>query len=187
MDEVGRRMRDCELFVPEVLIVARATRTVTAILRPLLVVDEAVKPVVTVILGTVRGDSHDIRKNVVGMTLESAGLRIIDLEVDVPSENIVDSAKQHNANFNALSVLLTTASVNMTEVVEAAGERASVFTPGHGGCVRLVMTQRQRTSMMLSNPHKSCCVGRGCKTTGRLDGWGLWQMVRLSHRRRLAR
>jgi 5-methyltetrahydrofolate--homocysteine methyltransferase len=119
MDEVGRRMRDCEFFIPEVLIAARAARAATDILRPLLLGDEAVKPAGTVILGTVKGDLHDIGKNIVGMMLESAGFRIIDLGVDVPPEKIVDSVKQHNANLIALSALLTTTMVNMKAVVEA--------------------------------------------------------------------
>jgi 5-methyltetrahydrofolate--homocysteine methyltransferase len=119
MDEVGRRMRDSEFFIPEVLIAARAARAATDILRPLLVGDEAVKPAGTVILGTVKGDLHDIGKNIVGMMLESAGFRIIDLGVDVSEDKIVDAVKQHNGNFIALSALLTTTMVNMKAVVEA--------------------------------------------------------------------
>ncbi|MGD0007525.1 MAG: corrinoid protein [Terriglobia bacterium] len=119
MDEVGRRMRDCEFFIPEVLIAARAARAATDILRPLLLGDEALKAAGTVILGTVKGDLHDIGKNIVGMMLESAGFRIIDLGVDVPPGKIVDSLKEHNANFIALSALLTTTMVNMKAVVEA--------------------------------------------------------------------
>ena len=63
MDEVGRRMRDCEFFIPEVLIAARAARAATDILRPLLLGDESVKPAGTVVLGTVKGDLHDIGKD----------------------------------------------------------------------------------------------------------------------------
>jgi len=119
MDEVGRRMRDCEFFIPEVLIAARAARAATDILRPLLLGDEAVEPAGTVVLGTVKGDLHDIGKNIVGMMLESSGFRIIDLGVDVPPGKIIDAVKQHNANFIALSALLTTTMVNMKAVVEA--------------------------------------------------------------------
>jgi 5-methyltetrahydrofolate--homocysteine methyltransferase len=118
-DEVGRRMRDCEFFIPEVLIAARAARATTDILRPLLVGDETTEPAGTVILGTVKGDLHDIGKNIVGMLLESAGFRIIDLGVDVSPEKIVDSVKQHNASFIALSALLATTMVNMKAVIEA--------------------------------------------------------------------
>jgi len=121
MDEVGRRMRDCEFFIPEVLIAARAARGATDLLRPLLMGDEAVKPVGTVVIGTVKGDLHDIGKNIVAMMLESAGFRIVDLGVDVSPEKIVDAVKQHSANFVALSALLTTTMVNMKSIIEALG------------------------------------------------------------------
>ena len=119
MDEVGRRMRDCEFFIPEVLIAARAARASTAILRPLLLGEEAMKPAGTVVIGTVKGDLHDIGKNIVAMMLESAGFRIVDLGVDVPADKIVDAVKQHKANFVALSALLTTTMVNMKGIIEA--------------------------------------------------------------------
>lgn len=119
MDEVGRRMRDCEFFIPEVLIAARAARGATDILRPLLSGDEAVKPAGIVAIGTVKGDLHDIGKNIVAMMLESAGFKILDLGVDVPPEKIVDTVRQQNANFVALSALLTTTMVNMKAVIDA--------------------------------------------------------------------
>jgi 5-methyltetrahydrofolate--homocysteine methyltransferase len=119
MDEVGRRMRDCEFFIPEVLIAARAARASTDILRPLLQGEESVKPAGTVVIGTVKGDLHDIGKNIVGMMLEAAGYRIIDLGVDVPPEKILDAVKQHDANIVAVSALLTTTMVNMKAIIEA--------------------------------------------------------------------
>src|SRR5271157_2588698 len=119
MDEVGRRMRDCEFFIPEVLIAARAARGATDILRPLLVGDESVRSAGTVVIGTVKGDLHDIGKNIVAMMLESAGFRIVDLGVDVPPDKVVEAVKQHGANFVAMSALLTTTMVNMKSVVEA--------------------------------------------------------------------
>ena len=119
MDEVGRRMRECEFFIPEVLIAARAARASSDILRPLLVGDEAVSSAGTVVCGTVKGDLHDIGKNIVAMMLESAGFKIIDLGVDVNPEKIVDAVRQHNANIVALSALLTTTMVNMKSAVEA--------------------------------------------------------------------
>jgi 5-methyltetrahydrofolate--homocysteine methyltransferase len=129
MDEVGRRMRDCEFFIPEVLIAARSARASTDILRPLLLGEESVKPAGTVVCGTVKGDLHDIGKNIVAMMLESAGFRIVDLGVDVAPEKIVEAVKQHNANVVALSALLTTTMVNMKGVIEAlvaAGLRGRV-------------------------------------------------------------
>ncbi len=129
MDEVGRRMRDGEFFIPEVLIAARAARGATEILRPLLLGAESVKPAGTVVCGTVKGDLHDIGKNIVAMMLESAGFRIIDLGVDVSAERIVEAVKENQANVVALSALLTTTMVNMKGIIEAlraAGLREKV-------------------------------------------------------------
>jgi 5-methyltetrahydrofolate--homocysteine methyltransferase len=129
MDEVGHRMRNCEFFIPEVLIAARAARACTDILRPLLVDDAAARSVGTVICCTVKGDLHDIGKNIVSMMLESAGFRIIDLGADVSPDKIVDAVREHNANLVALSALLTTTMMNMKAVIEAlaaAGLREQV-------------------------------------------------------------
>jgi methylmalonyl-CoA mutase cobalamin-binding domain/chain len=129
MDEVGRRMRECEFFIPEVLIAARAARASSDILRPLLSGDEAVTSAGTVVCGTVKGDLHDIGKNIVAMMLESAGFKIVDLGVDVTAEKIVDAVRQNQANLVALSALLTTTMVNMKGVIEAltaAGLRTQV-------------------------------------------------------------
>ena len=129
MDEVGRRMRECEFFIPEVLIAARAARGATDILRPLLVGDESVRSAGTVVCGTVKGDLHDIGKNIVAMMLESAGFRIVDLGVDVAPEKIIEAVRQHQANIVAMSALLTTTMVNMKAVIEAlaaAGLRGKV-------------------------------------------------------------
>jgi 5-methyltetrahydrofolate--homocysteine methyltransferase len=129
MNEVGRRMRECEFFIPEVLIAARAARASTDILRPLLVGDEAVRSAGTVVCGTVKGDLHDIGKNIVAMMLESAGFQIVDLGVDVPPEKVVEAVRQQKANVVALSALLTTTMVNMKAVIDAlvgAGLREQV-------------------------------------------------------------
>jgi 5-methyltetrahydrofolate--homocysteine methyltransferase len=121
MDEVGRRMRECEFFIPEVLIAARAARGATDILRPLLVGDESVRSAGTVVCGTIKGDLHDIGKNIVAMMLESAGFRIVDLGVDVGPEKIIPAVREHQANIVAMSALLTTTMVNMKAVIEALG------------------------------------------------------------------
>lgn len=129
MDEVGRRMRECEFFIPEVLIAARAARAATDVIRPLLVGEESIKPLGTVACGTVRGDLHDIGKNIVAMMLESAGFRIIDLGVDVGPEKIVQAIREQQANLVAMSALLTTTMVNMKAVIaalEEAGLRSRV-------------------------------------------------------------
>ena len=119
MNEVGRRMRDCEFFIPEVLIAARAARASTDILRPLLVGDEEVRSAGTVVCGTVKGDLHDIGKNIVAMMLESAGFQIVDLGVDVPPEKVVAAVREHGANVVAMSALFTTTMVNMKAVIDA--------------------------------------------------------------------
>jgi 5-methyltetrahydrofolate--homocysteine methyltransferase len=121
MDEVGRRMRDCELFIPEVLIAARAAKAATEVLRPLLVGDESVRPMGTIVCCTVKGDLHDIGKNIVAMMLETAGFRIVDLGVDVAPEKVVQAVREHQASIVALSALLTTTMVNMKSVIEALG------------------------------------------------------------------
>ena len=135
MDEVGRRMRDCEFFIPEVLIAARAARAATDILRPLLVDDAAARSAGTVVCCTVKGDLHDIGKNIVAMMLESAGFRIVDLGADVSPEKIVEAVREHHAELVAMSALLTTTMVNMKagiEALSAAGlrERVKVMVGG---------------------------------------------------------
>ena len=129
MDEVGRRMSNCEYYIPEVLISARAARAATEILRPLLAGDEEVKPAATVAFGTVKGDLHDIGKNIVAMLLEGAGFRVVDLGVDVGPEKFVQAVREKNANIVAMSALLTTTMVNMKEIIKAlegAGLRSQV-------------------------------------------------------------
>jgi 5-methyltetrahydrofolate--homocysteine methyltransferase len=129
MDEVGRRMRECEFFIPEVLIAARAARSSTDILRPLLAGDPSQRPAGTVVCGTIKGDLHDIGKNIVAMMLESAGFRVVDLGVDASPEKIVEAVQREQANFIALSALLTTTMVNMKSAIEAlaaAGLREKV-------------------------------------------------------------
>jgi 5-methyltetrahydrofolate--homocysteine methyltransferase len=121
MDEVGRRMRECEFFIPEVLIAARAARGATDILRPLLAGDPSQRPMGTVVCGSIKGDLHDIGKNIVAMMLESAGFRIVDLGVDVSPEKIVEAVRREQADFVALSALLTTTMVNMKSAIEALG------------------------------------------------------------------
>ncbi len=129
MNEVGRRMRDCEFFIPEVLIAARASRAATDILRPLLVGDDVARPAGTVVCCTIKGDLHDIGKNIVAMMLESSGFRIVDLGVDASPEKIVAAVREHRANLIAMSALLTTTMVNMKaaiEALDAAGLRGQV-------------------------------------------------------------
>lgn len=117
MSIVGVKFKNNEVFVPEVLIAARAMKTGTEILKPYLVSAD-VQPVGTVVLGTVRGDFHDIGKNLVKMMMEGKGLEVIDLGVDVAPETYVAAAKEHGAGIIACSALLTTTMGEMKNVVD---------------------------------------------------------------------
>lgn len=118
MNIIGEKFKNNEVFVPEVLIAARAMNNGVEILKPHLNA-AGVKAAGTVILGTVKGDMHDIGKNLVKMMIESKGLDVIDLGVDVPAQKFVDSAIEHNAKVVCCSALLTTTMLQMKEVVEA--------------------------------------------------------------------
>ena len=118
MAEVGARFEREEFFVPEMLVSARAMQGGLALLKPHLL-SSNVKAVGTVVLGTVKGDLHDIGKNLVGMMMEGAGFEVIDLGTDVPAERFVEAARSHNADLMGLSALLTTTMPNMKAVIEA--------------------------------------------------------------------
>ena len=128
MNIVGAKFKNNEIFVPEVLISARAMKTGTDILKPYLV-SANVQAAGKVVLGTVKGDLHDIGKNLVKMMLEGKGLEVIDLGVDVDPQAFVDAAKEHEAGVICCSALLTTTMGEMRNVVELskqAGIRDSV-------------------------------------------------------------
>jgi 5-methyltetrahydrofolate--homocysteine methyltransferase len=121
MDEVGSKFECNEYFVPELLIAARAMKTSLELIRPLLV-EQGIEPVGRVVIGTVKGDLHDIGKGLVASMLEGGGFEVIDLGVDVPAEKYVEAAKEHNANIIALSALLTTTMTAMKSVLELLTE-----------------------------------------------------------------
>ena len=121
MNVVGQRFKNNEIFVPEVLIAARAMNMGAALLKPLLA-SEGVKAAGKVCLGTVKGDLHDIGKNLVKMMLEGKGLEVIDLGTDVPPEAFVVTAKEQNCQIICCSALLTTTMDVMRDVVKAAEE-----------------------------------------------------------------
>jgi 5-methyltetrahydrofolate--homocysteine methyltransferase len=128
MAEVGRLFEEGEYFVPEMLIAARAMQSGLAILKPKLVQAD-VRAIGKVVAGTVKGDLHDIGKNLVCMMLEGAAFEIIDLGTDVPPEKFVDAIKTNGANIVAMSALLTTTMPNMKTTLQAlkdAGLRDSV-------------------------------------------------------------
>ncbi len=128
MAEVGRLFEEGEYFVPEMLIAARAMKAGLAILKPKLI-DADVKPVGRVAAGTVKGDLHDIGKNLVCMMLEGAGFEIVDLGTDVSPDQFVDAVQNKGVQVIAMSALLTTTMPNMKNTVDAleeAGIRDSV-------------------------------------------------------------
>ncbi len=128
MNVVGEKFKNNELFVPEVLIAARAMNTGSAMLKPLLV-QEGIEPAGRVCLGTVKGDLHDIGKNLVKMMMESKGLEVIDLGTDVAPETFVQTAIEKDCRVIGCSALLTTTMGVMADVVkavEAAGLRGKV-------------------------------------------------------------
>ena len=128
MDIIGAKFKKNEVYVPEVLIAARAMHAGMSILRPKLA-ETGVKNLGTVAIGTVKGDLHDIGKNLVKMMLEGAGFEVIDLGVDVTTDKFVEAVKEHKPNIIGMSALLTTTMVNMAEVIkalEAAGLRDKV-------------------------------------------------------------
>jgi 5-methyltetrahydrofolate--homocysteine methyltransferase len=121
MDEVGRRFETNEYFVPELLIAARAMKGALELIRPKLVASGA-KAAGKVAIGTVKGDLHDIGKNLVAAMLEGGGFDIIDLGVDVTPEKFANAVKEKGANIIALSALLTTTMPSMKTTIEALKE-----------------------------------------------------------------
>ncbi|MGB2957897.1 MAG: corrinoid protein [Bacteroidota bacterium] len=118
MDEVGRRYEANEYFVPELLIAARAMKASLELIRPLLI-ESGAEPAGRVVIGTVKGDLHDIGKNLVAAMLEGAGFEVIDLGVDVTPDKFISAVKEGKATLVAMSALLTTTMNTMKTTVEA--------------------------------------------------------------------
>ena len=118
MGLLGVRFKNNEVFVPEVLIAARALNKGVELLKAKLI-EEGVKPSGKVIIGTVKGDLHDIGKNLVKMMMEGAGFSVIDLGVDVSDESFVEAVKTHQPDILAMSALLTTTMNQMETVINA--------------------------------------------------------------------
>lgn len=121
MEEVGRRFECNEYFVPELLIAARAMKGALNLLRPLLA-ECGVEPTGRVVIGTVKGDLHDIGKGLVASMLEGGGFEVVDLGVDVPPDRFIAEAQEKGANLIAVSALLTTTMTGMKAVVDAVKE-----------------------------------------------------------------
>jgi 5-methyltetrahydrofolate--homocysteine methyltransferase len=121
MDFVGKQFSEGELFVPEMLMAAQTMKRGLEILKPLLGAGGSASAG-TIVIGTVKGDLHDIGKNLVGMMLEGGGFEIVDLGVDVDPKAFVEAAKKNNAKIVGLSALLTTTMPSMEETVNALKE-----------------------------------------------------------------
>lgn len=122
MDVVGVDFRDGVLFVPEVLMAAKAMKAGMSVLRPLLAATGAAK-IGSVILGTVKGDIHDIGKNLVGMMLEGAGFEVIDLGINNSVEAFIEAIEQHHPDILGMSALLTTTMPYMRTVIDGLKEK----------------------------------------------------------------
>ncbi len=127
MNEVGRRFKANEFYVPEVLIAARAMHSGMDVLQPVLQ-SEGVESVAKAAIGTVKGDLHDIGKNLVAMMLRGAGFEVEDLGVDVPVEKFVETA-QSGVKLLCLSALLTTTMPQMPKIIEALKEAGTDTVP----------------------------------------------------------
>ncbi len=128
MDIVGEKFSKGELFIPEMMLAARAMQAGLAVLKPLLAVGEA-RVRGKVVIGTVKGDLHDIGKNLVAMMLQGGGFQVVDLGTDVEPERFVEVVREEHPDFLMMSALLTTTMVSMRETVQAlekAGLRQGV-------------------------------------------------------------
>jgi 5-methyltetrahydrofolate--homocysteine methyltransferase len=121
MDEVGARFERCEMFVPAILMSAKAMQDGLDVLRPHLV-KEGVKPVGKIVLGTVKGDIHDIGKNLVGMMCEGAGFEVVNLGFDVGPEKFIEAIKAHQPDIVGMSAMLTTTMLAMGFTIKAMQE-----------------------------------------------------------------
>jgi len=122
MNVVGERFKAHTVFLPDVLLAAKAMYAGLDLLKPLLI-EEGIPPMGRVVIGSVRGDLHDIGKNLVGIMLKGAGFEIIDLGNDVPPEAMVESAVRHEASVIGMSALLTTTMPVMGQVIEMLSQK----------------------------------------------------------------
>jgi 5-methyltetrahydrofolate--homocysteine methyltransferase len=128
MDEVGSRFESGEYYIPDMVIAARAMKSGLEILKPELV-ESGVDPLGTIVLGTVKGDMHDIGKNLVGMMMEGSGFNVIDIGTDVSPERFTAAIQEHQPQIVGFSALLTTTMMNMGTTIDElanAGVRENV-------------------------------------------------------------
>jgi 5-methyltetrahydrofolate--homocysteine methyltransferase len=168
MDEVGRRFECQEYFVPELLLSARAMKAALEPLRPLLVASGA-QPAGTVVIGTVKGDLHDIGKNLVAALLEGGGFEVIDLGVDVAPETFVETVQKTKANIVCLSALLTVTMLSMKTTIEAlraAGLRAQVKVLVGGAPVTREFAENIDADGYGENASAAVALARSCTKPG---------------------
>lgn len=122
MNVVGQKFRNGEMYLPEVLLSARAMTAGVALLKPLLIAEE-IPSRGKVVLGSIQGDLHDIGKNLVGIMLEGAGFAVVNLGIDVPAEKFIEAAVEEDASVIGVSSLLTTTMSKMKGVVDLVAER----------------------------------------------------------------
>lgn len=118
MEVVGKKFKENEIFIPEVLIASRAMKSAMNIIKPFLI-EEGSQSKGKIVMGTVKGDLHDIGKNIVSIVLESEGYEIIDIGIDVPKEKFIDVLRKENPDILGMSALLTTTMSYMRDVIEA--------------------------------------------------------------------
>ena len=121
MNVVGEKFKNNEFYIPEVLIAARAMKAGMALVRPQLL-EQKVEPIGTISIGTVKGDLHDIGKNLVAMMMEGAGFEVVDLGIDVSPEKFLESVKEKGVQVICMSALLTTTMPSMKTTVDAVKE-----------------------------------------------------------------
>lgn len=117
MEAVGKKFKVNELFVPEVLIIGRAFNVALKVLGPIVGENDGNKG--SIVIGTVRGDLHDVGKNLVKMLMASTGVKVIDLGVDVPADKFVEAVRTHHPDMLAMSALLTTTMIHMKATIQA--------------------------------------------------------------------
>jgi 5-methyltetrahydrofolate--homocysteine methyltransferase len=163
MDQVGKDFKAGDLFVPEVLIAARAMHAGMAVLRPLLA-ETGVPSAGKYVIGTVKGDLHDIGKNLVKMMIEGAGFETVDLGTDVSPEAFVTAVREHRPRLLGMSALLTTTMVQMKSVIDAleeAGLRDSVKVMIGGAPVTAAYAQQIGADAYAPDAASAVDVARG--------------------------
>jgi len=132
MNIIAERFKNNEVYIPEVLIAARAMKSALSVLEPKLV-EAGVEPVGKAVMGTVQGDLHDIGKNLVAMMLKGAGFDVVDLGVDVSAQKFVETAKKTNAKIIGMSALITTTMPSMEKTIKAVKDAGLVVKTMIGG------------------------------------------------------